>query len=364
MEGDRGEVTLLRHCAIAPFTLPMAESGSLGVRESGNQESGNQGSWGYTTVLSDFPISRFPDSPRPARCSRGGLTSRSPILSSLALGGILLLAAWLRWRYITHVQPNPDEFVTLLAVKMILQKGVPLLPSGLFYEHGLLFSYAGAVASALFGFSRETVQATSLLFGLLAIWLTWYVGRRWFTPGAGLLAATLLAVTPAAVMWGGRARMYTMLQWWVLLVLYFAFNGALLNRSRWRWLALVCYLGATLTQFVSITLIPPLVLGMVAVGWLGRPNPPAPFPPSLPLQRGEGGDAPPRVGEGLGERSPSWFRSRDIWLEVGGLIVVALIAFLVKRAGQPNGIAPLGATGTWFVSGFAQVVAIYATLSS
>jgi hypothetical protein len=362
LEGDRGEVTLLRHCAIAPFTLPMAESGDRGIRnqeigDSGNQESGNQ-------------PARCPGS-RPGlrdRDSRGGLIPRfpdslipdSPIPSSLLLGGVLLLAAWLRWRYITHVQPNPDEFVTLLAVKMILQKGVPVLPSGLFYEHGLLFSYAGAAASAVLGFSREAVRATSLLFGLLTIWLTWYVGRRWFSPGAGLLAATLLAVAPAAVMWGGRARMYTMLQWWVLLTLYFAFNGALLHRSRWRWLALVCYLGATLTQFVSITLIPPLVLGMVAVAWLGRPNPPIPFSPLQGQAKREEGDAPPRVGEG----PLPLFRSRDIWLEVGGLVVVVLIAFLVKRAGQPKGIAPLGASGTGVVSGIAQVIAIYAALST
>jgi hypothetical protein len=369
LEGDRGEVTLLRHCAIAPFTLPMTESGSEGIRNQGIGESGNQGSgnqesarlvWAdpedrdgiRDTVRADslIPDSLIPDS----------LIPDSPIPSSLLLGGVLLLSAWLRWRYITHVQPNPDEFVTLLAVKMILQKGLPLLPSGLFYEHGLLFSYAGAVASALFGFSREAVRATSLLFGLLTIWLTWYVGWRWFSPGAGLLAATLLAVTPAAVMWGGRARMYTMLQWLVLLTLYFAFYGAFLRRFRWRWLALACYLGATLTQFVSITLIPPLILGMVAVGWLGRPNPPTPFP------KREGGDSPPRVAcpcKG-GEESLPWFRSREIWLEVAGLVLVALIAFLVKRAGQPKGIAPLGATGTGVVSGIAQVVAIYAALST
>jgi hypothetical protein len=243
---------------------------------------------------------------------------------------------------------------------------VPVLPSGLFYEHGLLFSYAAATASALFGFSRETVRATSLLFGLLTIGLTWHVGRRWFSPGAGWLAATLLAAAPAAVLWGGRARMYTMLQWWVLLTLYFAFNGALLHRSRWRWLALVCYLGATLTQFVSITLIPPLVLGMVAVAWLGRPNPPIPFSPLQGQAKREEGDAPPRVAcpcKG-GEESLPLFRSRDIWLEVGGLVVVVLIAFLVKRAGQPKGIAPLGASGTGVVSGIAQVIAIYAALST
>jgi 4-amino-4-deoxy-L-arabinose transferase-like glycosyltransferase len=267
---------------------------------------------------------------------RRARTVRPSILLLVALGGLLILAAWLRWRFIVTVQPYPDEFVTLLAVKMILQKGVPILPSGLFYEHGLLFSYAGAVASALLGFSRETVRATSLLFGLLTVGLAWHVGRRWYSPGAGLVAATLHAVAPAAVLWGGRARMYTLLQWWVLLTLYFVFVGVLFKRPGWRYLALAFYLGATLTQFVAITLIPPLALATVAVGWLAA-----------------------RLG---GERP--WFRSRWIWLESGGLVAVALVAFLVKRAGQPKGIAPLEATGTGLAWGVAQVAGIYADVST
>jgi hypothetical protein len=248
---------------------------------------------------------------------------------------VLILAAWLRWRYIVNVQPFPDEFVTLLAVKMILEKGVPVLPSGLFYEHGLLFSYAGAVTSALLGFSREAVRGTSLLFGLLTVLLTWHVGRRWFSTGAGLLSASLLAVSPAAVLWGGRARMYALLQGLVLLALFLAFNGALADRPTWRRLALVCYLAAALTQFVAITLILPLAMALVVVGWL----------------------------DARGRAERPWFRSRQVWLEVGGLVVVALVAFLVKRTGQPKGIPPLEATGTGVVAGLAQVVAIYADLS-
>ena len=130
--------------------------------------------------------------------------------------------------------------------------------------------------------------------------------------------------------------MYTLLQWWVLLTLYFAYTGAVTNRPGQRRLALVCYLGATLTQFVAITLIPPLALAMVAVGLLGA------------RERGE----------------RPWFRSRQVWLDAGGVIVVVLIAFLVKRAGQPKGIAPLEATGTGVATGIAQVVAIYGDLST
>jgi 4-amino-4-deoxy-L-arabinose transferase-like glycosyltransferase len=261
------------------------------------------------------------------------------ILQAIALGVVLILAAWLRWYYILHVQPYPDEFVTLLAVKMILQKGLPSLPSGLFYDHGLLFSYAGGLTSALFGFSREAVRATSLVFDLLTVLLVWHVGRRWFSAEAGLVAATLMAVAPTAVLWGGRARMYALLELLVLLTLYWAFAGA--NPlgsyvSRFRRLALFGYLGATLAQFVSIALIPPLALGTVAVGW---------------IQARQAGERP-------------WFRSRRVWWELGGLAAIVLVAFLVKRMGQPKSIAPLQLGGGGILTGIAQVVAIYGAFST
>jgi len=249
---------------------------------------------------------------------------------------VLLLSAWLRWRYLVNVQPYPDEFVTLLAVKMILEKGLPVLPSGLFYEHGLLFSYAGAAAGVLLGFSREAVRGISLVCGVSTVLLTWHLGRRWCSESTGLLAATLLAVAPSAVLWGGRARMYALLQLLVLLTLYFAYAGALDDRPGWRRLALVCYLGATLTQFVAITLIPPLALSMVAVGWYGA------------RQR----------------RERPWFQTRRAWLDGVGLALVTLVAFLVKRAGQPKGVAPLEATGAGVVAGITQVVSIYGDLSA
>ena len=81
------------------------------------------------------------------------------MLIYLTFLAVLLLAAGLRSRFIATVQLYPDEFVTLLAVKMIGQKGVPVMPSGLFYEHGLLFSYAGSIAAALGPFHSPCVDS-------------------------------------------------------------------------------------------------------------------------------------------------------------------------------------------------------------
>lgn len=252
-------------------------------------------------------------------------------LSYLALAAILLAGAWLRWRYIAGVQPYPDEFATLLAVRSILDRGLPVLPSGLFYEHGLLFSYAGALAAWLFGYSRDVVRLVSLVFGLGSIGLVFYLGRRWFSPLAGLAAALGLAVAPAAVLWGGRARMYALLQFLVLLLVFAAVEGARQDKPRWRWLALGLFLAALLTQFVSLLLAPALLAALIAAAWLAG-------------ARGR----------------PAWFRRRAVIWEGLALAAASLIGVLVKRAGQPAGIEPLAADNA--VAGVGQVLSIYSDL--
>lgn len=256
------------------------------------------------------------------------------LVGGLALALVLGLAAWLRWRYIVQVQPYPDEFVTLLAVRSILERGLPVLPSGLFYEHGLLFSYLGAASSALFGFSRESVRAASLACGLASLGLTWWLGRRWFSAQAGWLAALMLAAAPSAVMWGGRARMYTLLHIWVLLTSYWMFQGTLTGRALWRWLAVASFLAAALTQFVAVALLPPLVLGGLGVGWLAA-------------RRLE---------------CPAWFARRAVLAEGAAWLGALVVAFLMKRLEQPQGSAPLADAG--LIQGITQVADIYTEVSA
>ena len=189
------------------------------------------------------------------------------IIILAALLGLLGVALWLRLRFLYTVQLYPDEFVTLLAVRMIGEKGAPILPSGLFFEHGLLFSYAGAVA-AWFGPARLAVRYASLLFGLITLGLTFVVGRRWFSTGVALIAVTGLVVAPAAIQWSSRARMYALLQLLVLLTVWLAYEGVICDRPGRRWTALLAYLGATLTHFNAVALAPPLGVAVVGLWWL------------------------------------------------------------------------------------------------
>lgn len=205
------------------------------------------------------------------------------IIIFLAFVALLGLGLWLRLRFIHTVQLYPDEFVTLLAVKMIGQKGLPVMPSGLFYDHGLLFSYVGSLTAWL-GPIRWLARYASLLFGLLTLGLIFWLGRRWFSPAVGLIALTGLTIAPAAIEWSSRARMYALLQLLVLATLWLAYEGIVQNKAKLRWAALMTYLGATLTHFVAVTLAPPLVLAGGLVWWQQK--------------------AREQRGEGAGEKSP------------------------------------------------------------
>ncbi len=151
---------------------------------------------------------------------------------------------------------------------MIGQNGWPIMPSGLFYEHGLLFSYAGSLAT-LWGPGHLAVRYASLLCGTLTLLLIFWIGRRWFSPAAGLIATTGLVMAPMAIYWSGRARMYALLQLLVLLTLWLVYEGVVQNKPHLRWLALLTYLGATLTHFVAVILTPSLVLATAFLWWYG-----------------------------------------------------------------------------------------------
>ncbi len=276
-------------------------------------------------------------------------------MTAVVLALLLILGGWLRWRFIHTVHLYPDEFVTLLAVQRIGETGLPVMPSGLFYDHGLLFSYLGYLA-ALFGQATVWVRYASLLCGLLTIGLIFVVGRRWFSPAVGLIAAAGLAIAPTAIHWSGRARMYALLQLLVLLTLWLAYEGFRDDKPYLRWLALLAYLGATLTQFAAVALLPPLVVAGLAVAWLSG----AGEQPSSPrFGEIEGGKIRQRRNADV---FVSFFRLiKKHWLDGLALAVILLVAFLVKRAGQPKGIEALDSSNA--IGGILQVFTIYSDFS-
>ena len=113
----------------------------------------------------------------------------------------------LRVLYTERPYFHPDEYISMFAAKIVAERGVPILPSGLWYDQEVIFSYLGALFIYLMGVSHLAVRWVSVLFGALSIPMAYVTTRRLLSsPFAGVTAAALLAVAPVAVLWGSRAR--------------------------------------------------------------------------------------------------------------------------------------------------------------
>jgi hypothetical protein len=145
----------------------------------------------------------------------------------------------------------------------------------------LLFSYLEAVFVGLFGFSDEVARLPSLLISVLTLPLLYVVARNMLNRRVALFSVALLALAPEAVVWGGRARMYALLQLLALLALYFFFRSVLdahtgrdaRPRPAWPWV--VCFLAAIFAQDEAILLLPILWLAALVVRgirWFLRPS--------------------------------------------------------------------------------------------
>ena len=187
----------------------------------------------------------------------------------------------LRLAYLFRVPPFLDEYSSILTGMSILRTGgVPLLPSGVLYPSGSLFSYLEAAMLGLFGFSDIVARLPSLLVSVATLPVLYAVARQMLNRRVALLSVAFLAVMPEAVVWGGRARMYALLQLLVLLAVFFFYRSALGAGAKedsrpvpsWLWVA--CFLAAIFAQDEAILLLPIFWLAaLVARGprWFLRP---------------------------------------------------------------------------------------------
>ncbi len=148
----------------------------------------------------------------------------------LALGLLVVIGLFFRWRYATNISLFIDEFTTMWAARQILDNGVPIMPSGVLYTRGLLSSYVEAAFLAIH-FSRLMARVPSILLGLVTILATYMVGRHHFDWRVGIVAAALITLAPEEIVWSGRARFYIQLQLFVLLAGWAAFESIKVRKA-------------------------------------------------------------------------------------------------------------------------------------
>jgi len=189
-------------------------------------------------------------------------------INLLILGLILLLGFALRVQHLLHVSPITDEYITMLATRATLRWGYPRLPSGLCYDHGLLFTYSSALFAGVFGFDPMVTRVPGMAFGLLTIATVYRAGRDWFSTRAGLMAATIVSLSPQAITWGARARMYSLWMWLFFLALFWLATGLIVRDTKLlRCLGVVALVSSSLAHILSVAFAFPLAAGL-SVGWL------------------------------------------------------------------------------------------------
>jgi hypothetical protein len=173
-----------------------------------------------------------------------------------------------------------DEYISMLAARMVAQRGLPILPSGLFYDHGLLLSFLSGALLVLLGFKEEIARWPVLLISVVTVAAYYLTARRLFDSRlAGLLAATLAALDEWSIIWGSRARMYTPAHLFVLLGTIWLLLGTIQRPSRRaRYLGLALLALALFSHTITFLIVPPLVLLLLLFtltyrrDWLSQPR--------------------------------------------------------------------------------------------
>ena len=158
---------------------------------------------------------------------------------------------------------SPDEEFTQFAVRGIHADGLPLLPSGLLYDRGLLYSYAAALAG-----SADTLlpaRLVSLAAALAALGVLYAEIRRVRSPAAAALAVLLAAASLPFWVSATTARFYA-----PFLLCYLGVLAALDRLSvSWRALAAIALLAAAArwTHELAFTLAAvPVVVAVLTRG--------------------------------------------------------------------------------------------------
>jgi hypothetical protein len=130
------------------------------------------------------------------------------------------VGAYLRLAHLGALGFRWDEDLSGLAVRAILEKGVPELPSGMIYLRGGLFSHLMAASASVFGFSEFALRLPAALFGIALIVAAYLFASALFGRVVGLVTAALLAISFWDIDLARYARFYSAFSVCYVLTLY------------------------------------------------------------------------------------------------------------------------------------------------
>lgn len=125
-----------------------------------------------------------------------------------ALVAIVVAAVLLRAPRLWAGGFHGDEPFEIFVRTAILDRGAPVLPSGVVWLYGAPLQYVGALGTSI---DTTDVMWNRLPFLVLSCAAVWVLGRaamRALGPGPGLVAAAALALHPGHVEWSANVKVY------------------------------------------------------------------------------------------------------------------------------------------------------------
>ncbi|MEI7662094.1 MAG: glycosyltransferase family 39 protein [Bacteroidota bacterium] len=148
------------------------------------------------------------------------LTNKVWVADTLLIVLILLAGAVLRFWRLYDIPFTYDEFSAIFRTRFatfgeLIDKGVKVdtHPAGV---QVFLFYLV-----RIFGISEAAVKTPFIVFGLLSVWLTYLIGKEWFSPAAGLVSASFVSFLQFPVMYSQIARPYSSGLFFCLLLVWF-----------------------------------------------------------------------------------------------------------------------------------------------
>ena len=197
--------------------------------------------------------------------------SHSRVPSIAALIAVLALAACLRFWNLGAAEFKYDEArLCTLAADFVDTGVLPLrgMGSSTGIDNPPLAVYLMTMPILL---SRDPLVATAFvaLLNVVAVLCCYRLGRRYWSPGVGLVAAALLATSPWAIFYSRKVWAQNLLMPWT--ILFFASLLAwVVERKRWALAGAIATLAAlTQIHFAALAFVP-LFLLVLALAWVDQ----------------------------------------------------------------------------------------------
>lgn len=192
-------------------------------------------------------------------------------LSYIVLFAVLLLAASLRlYRISEYMTFLGDEGRDVIVSRNILKGDMTLLgprSSAADFFYGPIYYYMISPFLLLFNYDPVGPAVMVALIGIATVWLVYKVGSDLFDETAGLISASLYAVSPLVIAYSRSSWNPNPLPFVSLLALYLTYKS-IVRRSKLLWIIVGILLGIAIQmQYLSLFLILIITLFVFLGSW-------------------------------------------------------------------------------------------------